>query len=111
MNQSVVAAVALSLTGCVALTPAGARVIDLSSQGSDVRGRCEYLGLVESGFKSNSFSDAQKQIRNDTAAIGGDVFLIVSQERSALGEPKLTAEAYRCGIDREPQPASGRASA
>ena len=109
MRQLAAAVVALSLTGCVTLTPAGARVIDLSSQGWDVRGRCAYLGLVESGFKSNTFSDAQKQIRNDTAALGGDVFLIVSQERWAFGEPKLTAEAYRCGVQHKPE--TGRAPA
>ena len=106
-----VVAAHLFTVGCVSLTPAGARVIDFSAQAWDVRGRCELLGLVSSGFKSNTFSDAQKEIRNKTAELGGDVFVIVAREREMVfGEPRLTAEAYQCGLEREPQPATDRAA-
>ena len=108
----------LLMVGCAAkLTPAGAMVREGDVA---VRGECEFLGIVEAkdrrarvaagmvggttGFSdgalagqvagrrvSGSSAKMLRQIRNEVAELGGDIFVVVGVNRF-----ELQADAYRC---------------
>ena len=84
------------LTGCaIPLSPEGKMVRSISTT---VAVQCRYIGLVHS-FKpafSGGFPAAQVDIRNKTAAAGGNAVVWVSQSRDSNGGADLTGEAYSC---------------
>lgn len=100
INQVVGALVlAVSLAGCVSLTPAAERVRIVRAD-DDVRG-CALIGPLTStsswggvtmglGVANNA-----RTMRRDVAALGGDTLLIVEEEWN-WWYPRSLAKAYRC---------------
>lgn len=94
-------------TGCIPpghpLTDKGRMVREIRLYATEARARCVFLGIVEATGKGPNLRvrsiDAVNGIRNKTAELGGDVFVIVE----GAGFDVVSAEAYDCTLqDRKP---------
>lgn len=94
-RKCVVMAVCSIAAGCatVSLTP-GAEQINVTGNGADVAA-CASLGPVATPQLMLTDPDAERHMRNETLALGGNTLLVTT----ALGR---TGIAYRCGDARAP---------
>ena len=89
-------------SGCISpghpLTDKGRMVREIRLNATEVRARCGFLGIVEATGEGPNLRvrsiDAVNGIRNKTAELGGDVFVIVE----GAGFDVVSAEAYDCTL-------------
>lgn len=97
-----VACSALLLAGCTSLTPAGERVSVLRNP-NDVL-PCQKVGYqISSGsgwggvFSHIGADNNDADLRNQTAQLGGDTFLILHERGGgAFASPSILGQPYRC---------------
>jgi hypothetical protein len=102
-------AAALLFASCVSVTPAGEKV-RVTSNPEAVR-NCALLGEVKGaehlwgGWAGQGIAEnnAYKELKNRTAAMGGDTALMVSSSTGFSGSVQR-AEAYRCQQSTPQQP-------
>lgn len=88
MNKLFVIAIAAGATACVTLLPE-ARSVKYTYDVADIRG-CKLLGALEVRGPFLMPGDAEIQLKNLTAAAGGNAFLVTDQYF------KVGGAAYRC---------------
>lgn len=79
----------LTLAGCVSLSPQAKEVV-VAEQNAAVED-CELLASVEASPPFVGPNDAEKTLRNKTAAEGGDTLLITN-----MGIGPAEGQAYNC---------------
>lgn len=96
LKYTALAVAVLTLTACAThFTPEGAKVRAIDTT---VAMQCRHIGMVNS-FKSafeGGAKAAQVDIRNRTAAAGGNSFVLLSFEADGSGGAEYVGEAYAC---------------
>jgi hypothetical protein len=90
-------AAVLAFAGCVSITPQAEHV--RVTNNPNVVKDCAFVGNVKSlsGWGSGlGPENNERALKNDTAALGGNVLYVVSQT-SGGGFARSAGEAYRCG--------------
>jgi len=96
MKKILVAAIAVILSACVALTPA-MKKISISEDRTAVAG-CQQLGRVHGDFDLDNVKGNEQAMVKKTYELGGDTLLVINDAGNR-------GEAYKCGTpEKGPTP-------